>query len=246
MNITKQTQTLDISVIKDKIQNLIYSANTLNMLEKLALAESIFELLEEKKDFDTLVRQLNVDLEVAATNRRKQIGEFDSNCEWYTPPQFIELARKVLGKIDLDPASNKVAQQWIKAEKYYTKENNGYAQKWSGNVWCNPPYGRDVNLAYGDKKSTPVTYYWLKKGIELYQKKEIKQIIFLVNRTGATWYKDIVINFNGLCEVTKRIAFYDSQGNPSTGARYYNDFLYLGNNAYKFEDVFCEIGRVIA
>ena len=31
-----------------------------------------------------------------------------------------------------------------KCDKYYSKEQNGLSQPWIGNVWCNPPYGREI------------------------------------------------------------------------------------------------------
>ena len=31
-----------------------------------------------------------------------------------------------------------------KCPKYYTPEQDGLSQPWTGVVWCNPPYGRDV------------------------------------------------------------------------------------------------------
>ncbi len=31
-----------------------------------------------------------------------------------------------------------------KCERYFTKEQNGLAQEWSGVCWCNPPYGREA------------------------------------------------------------------------------------------------------
>jgi hypothetical protein len=36
--------------------------------------------------------------------------------EWYTPKQYIEAARKVLGEIDLDPATSEKAQETIGAK----------------------------------------------------------------------------------------------------------------------------------
>jgi hypothetical protein len=38
-------------------------------------------------------------------------GEF----EWYTPERYLDLAREVLGTIDLDPASSEIAQETVRA-----------------------------------------------------------------------------------------------------------------------------------
>ncbi len=45
--------------------------------------------------------------------------------EWYTPAKYIEAARLVLGGIDLDPASNEIANGWIKADRYYSLAEKG-------------------------------------------------------------------------------------------------------------------------
>lgn len=63
--------------------------------------------------------------------------------ERYTPIQYIESAKVVFGgTIDLDPASNVIANAKIRAKKIYTIEDNGILHKWVGNVWCNPPFSR--------------------------------------------------------------------------------------------------------
>ena len=49
--------------------------------------------------------------------------------EWYTPAKYIEAARKVMGGIDLDPATCELANKTVKATKYHTKENNGLMQR---------------------------------------------------------------------------------------------------------------------
>ena len=31
-----------------------------------------------------------------------------------------------------------------KCERYFTPEIDGLKQEWTGTVWCNPPYGREI------------------------------------------------------------------------------------------------------
>ncbi len=158
-------------------------------------------------------------------------GDSDAPVEWYTPPEFIEMARKVLKKIDLDPASNALAQTWIKADKYFTIDDDGLAQDWFGRVWCNPPYGRQVNK-------------WLEKAIASYKSGEVEAVILLLNRTGAAWYKQLKKKVTAICEVNTRIVFLDAAGKKQSSPRYYNDFLYLGNAVKQFKQVFEAIGEV--
>jgi len=61
--------------------------------------------------------------------------------EWYTPPEVIEIARLTMGHIDLDPASNPIAQQWIQATRCLTQSDDGLSLPWYGNIWLNMPYG---------------------------------------------------------------------------------------------------------
>lgn len=61
--------------------------------------------------------------------------------EHFTPPAIIELARAVLGGIDLDPASSDAANENVKAVGFYTAGMNGYERPWTGRVFLNPPGG---------------------------------------------------------------------------------------------------------
>jgi hypothetical protein len=65
--------------------------------------------------------------------------------EWYTPAQYIKLAREVLGTIDFDPASSDQAQERVKASRYYTKEDNGIEKSWGG-AWLNKSCSCHNNL----------------------------------------------------------------------------------------------------
>ena len=158
-------------------------------------------------------------------------GDSDSPVEWYTPPEFIEMARMVLGEIDLDPASNALAQTWIKAGRHFTVEDDGLAQAWEGKVWCNPPYGRQVNK-------------WLEKAIASYESGDVEAAILLLNRTGAAWYRQLKKKVNAVCEVDTRIAFLDANGHKQSSPRYYNNFLYLGKDVERFKQVFQVVGDV--
>ena len=33
-----------------------------------------------------------------------------------------------------------------KCSRYFTKQENGLGQKWTGTCWCNPPYGRQIGF----------------------------------------------------------------------------------------------------
>jgi len=61
--------------------------------------------------------------------------------EWFTPSSVIEPARAVLGGIDFDPASCRVAQTLVQARRFCTWESDGLATVWPtvGSIWLNPP-----------------------------------------------------------------------------------------------------------
>ena len=161
---------------------------------------------------------------------RKKVTISPPSIEWYTPPEIIETVRSVLGHIELDPASNDIAQDWIKAQTYFTKHGDGLSKNWRGRTYCNPPYGRMARL-------------FLLKGLDHYRDGDIPAAIFLVNRTGAEWYLDARKEFAAICEVRKRIEFVDTSLVVQSRPRYYSDILYLGSDVERFKNEFEKYGE---
>ena len=71
--------------------------------------------------------------------------------EWYTPPEIIAAARRVMKRIDVDPSSCDLAQTVVKARKYRTATDNGLNHEWRGTIWLNPPYTRGYISLFVDK-----------------------------------------------------------------------------------------------
>ena len=117
--------------------------------------------------------------EAARNHRTLGTGEN----EWYTPAEYVEAAREVMGSIDLDPASCVEANEVVKAEAFYTKDEDGLAREWSGNVWLNPPYSRDLMPAFVEKLK------------DAYQSGAVTSAVVLShNNTDTTWFHSLALS----------------------------------------------------
>ena len=153
--------------------------------------------------------------------------------EWYTPAKYIEMARRVLGDIELDPASSKAAQTIVQAEKWYSAENNGLKQSWCGKVWLNPPY------------SQPLIGQFITKLVEERSADNVSAAIVLThNYTDTAWFHEAAEIADAICFTRGRIKFVDPDGNecaPTQGQA----FFYYGDRPSIFADVFKDIGFVL-
>lgn len=156
--------------------------------------------------------------------------------EWYTPPEYVEAARALMGGIDLDPASCATANETVQAERFFTAKDDGLSQEWAGRVWMNPPYGKE------DGKSNQGR--WTARLIEQYEACAIDQAVFLVNATtDRAWFKPLWSY--PICFVDQRIQFLDPNGNRQTSPTHGNALVYLGPRIDRFVEIFSQFGQVV-
>ncbi len=155
------------------------------------------------------------------------------NDEWYTPSVYIELAREVMGGIDLDPASCDFAQGSIKADKFFTVEDDGLEEAWEGRIWLNPPYSKGLM----DKFAEKVCAEFLFGGVD-------QAIILTHNFTDTAWFQVLAAQASVICFTRGRIKFYNEEGvgnSPTSG----HTFFYLGMHPEVFIEKFSGVGLIL-
>lgn len=153
--------------------------------------------------------------------------------EWYTPQRYIDSAREVLGEINLDPASNPIAQEKIRADVYYTKADNGLSKEWHGKVWLNPPYAQ------------PDISNFVTKMVRERKSGRVSEAVMLThNYTDTAWFHEAAGTADAICFTRGRIKFESPEGKtaaPTQGQA----FFYFGKDTDTFADRFKEIGFVM-
>ena len=155
----------------------------------------------------------------------------DDSYEWNTPPEIIEAAREVMGSIDLDPATNETAQETIKAGKYFTAEDDGLEQEWSGTVWLNPPY------------SMPYVQQFTDRAIYEYENGNLPSALVLVNNCTDTGWFHRLLEYP-VCFTKGRIPFW-GDGGKTLATRQGQAIFYLGEDVERFANAFSEFGVVV-
>ena len=165
----------------------------------------------------------------------RNVKQSTGNDEWYTPPEWVSRAREIMGDIDLDPASNEVAQAWIQAKNYYNIQADGLTKPWGGRMWLNPPYSE--------------TAPWVGKAIASYATGDVTEAVLLVRpATDTTWFHSLSERF-WRAETRGRIDFINGTGEICPKPAHGNVFFYLGENTNLFSEVFkkakCTISRPV-
>jgi phage N-6-adenine-methyltransferase len=151
--------------------------------------------------------------------------------EWYTPSEYIEAARRVLGTIDLDPASSVKANETVRATKFYTKEFDGLDKDWVGRVWMNPPYSDGLMPKFAAKFVE-----------EVKAKNVVEAIVLVNNATETQWFEQLVSVSSAISFSTGRIKFLGVDGLTKNSPLQGQAFIYFGNYTDIFTEEFSNFG----
>lgn len=152
--------------------------------------------------------------------------------EWYTPANIIEAARRVMGEITLDPASSAIANRVVGATYFYTNEDDGLAQDWTGCVWLNPPYSQPEIGQFADKVHQEL--------------RAVEQICILVNNaTETAWFQRLLEVADSVCFLSSRVKFLDTNLKPTGAPLQGQAVLYAGPNTDAFCAEFSRLGAIL-
>ena len=200
-----------------------------------AIPEDEFEGIvgEWRETLETANERVTTNILKAAEQAHNHRAQGTGENEWYTPNEYLDAARSVLGGFDLDPASSDTAQEKIQAASYYTKDEDGLKRPWHGRVWLNPPY------------SQPLISHFIDRLCEAAESGEIDAAILLThNYTDTRWFHKAAATADAICFTRGRIKFYSPTGEiaaPTQGQA----FFYFGPDVEKFVRQFSDFGFVM-
>lgn len=189
----------------------------------------------------------------------KEINQSSGSFDYYTPTEILDLVRKVLGHVTLDPASCEDANRTVQANHYYTIDNDGLKNPWYGKVFLNPPFHRGEkackkkckkkkckpgkkNRGYHITKDIPSTGEWTNKAIEEYEQGNIEEaIVVTFSSMSEGWMKNFLPCLQ--CFPTGRIHYRRPDGKKGSATKG-TLITYIGSNGDKFKEIFSVMGHV--
>ena len=165
------------------------------------------------------------------TQAHQRINQTSGDVEYYTPPAIIEAARRVLGTIDLDPASSVAANTRVKAVRIFTEADDGLAQEWNGKVWMNHPFGKKGNAK------------WINKLEAEYQSGRVLEALCITYAcTSEKWFQPLLKRPQ--CFLCPRTNYHLPDGCLKRGVTKGSVVTYFGKNVPGFAKTFASL-RVV-
>jgi len=160
-------------------------------------------------------------------------GSRNSNA-WFTPNTYVNLVRKVLGDIDLDPFSCSSANRTIKARRFFCEKRSAFENEWNAKtVFMNPPY------------STGLISRSVDRFLEMRHRYHFTAIVLVNNATETKWFQALLESAQAICFPNHRISFETSDNKSSSGNTRGQAFFYFGQDQKLFTTIFSTIGVVL-
>lgn len=105
--------------------------------------------------------------------RRLEAMHSSRSVEWSTDPAVFAELNAEFG-FDLDPCAT---PDNAKCSRFFTREDDGLGQQWTGRVFMNPPYGREIWL-------------WMRKAWKASQTTAELVVCLVPARTDTAWWHD--------------------------------------------------------
>jgi hypothetical protein len=128
------------------------------------------------------------------------------------------------GSIPLDVASCEFANSnFVRADHYYTKDDNGLSMPWANRNWCNPPYSRGQMIK------------WVRKIIDCAQNGQ--ETLLLCNGDNSTaWWQLADRYASAVLMLSYRLAFYNpDRAKIISGNMQPQHLFYFGERLLEFE-----------
>lgn len=146
------------------------------------------------------------------------------NIHHQTPDYALTPVIRVFGQIDQDPAAGYSLN--VPAKKRL--RTRGLTATWSGRVFVNPPYGRQI-------------VHWIERCYHMGGVPGVDVIALIPARVDTRWWRDYVGKATAVCFWKSRIKFIGQ----SHGAKFPSAFVYYGRTyARQFCKVFSEYGQI--
>lgn len=184
------------------------------------------------------------------------INQTSGACEYFSPQPIIKAARAVMGGIDLDPASSAQANKRIGASRFFGLQFegswfDGMAEKWSGRVWMNHPFGRAEKACslscHKEHEHHDRDWHgnaaWINKLVSEFESGRVTGACCITYAcTSEAWFRPLLQCVQ--CFLVPRTNYLLPDGTVKKGVTKGSVVTYFGSDPDKFAAAFADLGIV--